>query len=200
MGIAQTALAVLLALAAAVVVYGVLLYNGLVMLRNNVRRAWANIDVLLKQRHDELPRLVDVCRQYRQFEQETLTRVAQARGWVAQAREAQNIAALGPAEAALRVGVARLFAVAERYPELKADRSFLALQGRIGELESAIADRREFYNDSANVNNIRIEQFPDLFVARAFGFREARMLNFDARDGDAVPIGALFVSDEGKAA
>jgi len=197
MGILETLLTVLLAVALVLVVYGAMLYNGLVTVKNNVSRAWANIDVLLKQRHDELPRLVEVCKGYRDFERETLARVTEARGRVALAREARDIAALGPAEAALRVGVARLFAVAERYPALKADRTFLQLQGRITELENAIADRREFYNDSVNVNNIRIEQFPDLLLARAFRFREARPLQFEHPHLENVDVASLFVSDAG---
>jgi len=180
MALAQALLVVLALTALMLVIYGVLVYNNLVAVRNNVAKAWANIDVLLKQRHDELPKLMDVCRGYKQFEQETLVRVAEARTQVARAREAHNIAALGPAEAQLRAGVARVFALAEAMPELKANQNFLQLQGRITALEDSIADRREFYNESVNVNNVRIEQFPDLFVARLFGFREARLLELGA--------------------
>ena len=188
-------LVVLAAVALVLLVYGVMMYNGLVSVKNNVARAWANIDVLLKQRHDELPRLVEVCKAYRNFERDVLVRVTEARGRVAQAREARDIAALGPAEAALRVGVARIFALAERYPELKANQNFLQLQDRITGLENAIADRREFYNDSVNVNNIRIEQFPETLVARLFGFREARLLLFEAAETAAPDMKALFVQE-----
>src|SRR2546423_7720747 len=195
MATTQIVLAVLAALALVVVVHAIMVYNGLVTVKNNVSRAWANIDVLLKQRHDELPRLVEVCKAYRDFERDTLVRVTEARTRVAAAREARDIAALGPAEAALRVGVARIFAVAERYPELKADQNFLQLQGRITGLENAIADRREFYNDSVNVNNIRIEEFPETLVARLFGFREARLLLFEAAETAAPDMKALFVQE-----
>ena len=188
-------LVVLAAVALVLLVYGVMMYNGLVSVKNNVARAWANIDVLLKQRHDELPRLVEVCKGYRDFERDVLVRVTEARGRVAQAREARDIAALGPAEAALRVGVARIFALAERYPELKANQNFLQLQDRITGLENAIADRREFYNDSVNVNNIRIEQFPETLIARLFGFREARLLLFEAAETAAPDMKALFVQE-----
>ena len=188
-------LVVLAAVALVLLVYGVMMYNGLVSVKNNVARAWANIDVLLKQRHDELPRLVEVCKAYRNFERDVLVRVTEARGRVAQAREARDIAALGPAEAALRVGVARIFALAERYPELKANQNFRQLQDRITGLENAIADRREFYNDSVNVNNIRIEQFPETLVARLFGFREARLLLFEAAETAAPDMKALFVQE-----
>jgi LemA protein len=175
-----------------IVAYLIMTYNGLVSVKNNVALAWANIDVLLKQRHDELPKLVAVCKSYKQFEQETLVRVAEARSRVAAARETQNIGALGPAENSLRLGVAQLFAVAEQYPDLKANANFMQLQARITGLENAIADRREYYNESVNVNNVRIEQFPDLIVARAFAFKAARLLNFDAREIADVDVESLL--------
>jgi LemA protein len=192
MSVAQTVLAVLLVAGLVVAVYLVMTYNGLVSVKNNVALAWANIDVLLGQRHDELPKLVEVCKSYSQFEKETLVRIAEARSRVAAARETQNIGALGPAEAALRSGVASVFAVVERYPELKANNNFMQLQARITGLENAIADRREFYNENVNVNNTRIEQFPDAIVARSFGFKAARLLEFDARETADVDLGALF--------
>lgn len=163
-------------------------------MRNNVARAWANIDVLLKQRNDEIPKLVEVCKGYMKHERETLARLAEARARAASAREAHNVRALGPAETALRAGMARLYAVAEAYPELQANRNFLHLQGRISGLENAIADRREYYNDSVNVNNTRIEQFPELVVAKAFGFRHERMLRFDAQETAPVEVGPLLDS------
>ena len=175
-------------------IYLVLMFNALVSVRNNVARAWANIDVLLKQRHDEIPRLVEVCRQYKQFEQETLVRVAQARQQVAAAREAMNMAVLGPAEAALRAGTARVFALAEGYPALKANDNFMQLQQRITGLENAIADRREFYNDSVNVNNTRVAQFPEVLLARLFGFREARLLHFDSHERAPVDLKSLLAT------
>jgi LemA protein len=190
----STTAAVLLAIVVLAVAYAAMLYNGLVEVKNNVSRAWSNIDVLLKQRHDELPKLVEVCKQYSQFEKETLSRVTEARGRVAQAREAGDIAALGPAEAALRAGVGKIFAVVEAYPELKANQHFMQLQSRITGLENAIADRREFYNDSVNVNNIRVEQLPQALIARSFGFKEARLLEFDARETGDVDVGSLFGS------
>ncbi len=189
--------AVLLAAAAVLAAYLVFIYNNLVTVKNNVARAWANIDVLLKQRHDEIPKLVEVCRQYMRHEEETLARVTEARSRVAAAREGRDIGALGPAEAALRGGVAKVFAVAEGYPDLKANQNFMQLQSRITGLENAIADRREFYNDSVNINNIRIQQFPDSAVAGAFGFREARMLDFEAREIADVDVKALFGSKAG---
>lgn len=173
-------------------IYLVVLYNSLVKLKNGLSKAWANIDVLLKQRHDELPKLVDTCRQYMQHEQVTLEKVIAARSQVSQAREAQDIGALGRAEMALRTGVGQLFAVAESYPELKANEQFLHLQSRISALEATIADRREFYNDSVNINNVAIEQFPGVLLARWFGFKASALLSFDAQELTDVDVGKQF--------
>src|ERR1022692_2369229 len=106
----MTALIIFAALLVIVCIYGIALYNGLVGLRESVKRCWSNIGVLLKQRHDELPKLVDTCRQYMTYEQETLERVLQARGQVATAQGAGNMRELATAETALRSGLARLYA------------------------------------------------------------------------------------------
>ena len=101
---------------AAGILYAIMLYNNLVSLKHNVSKAWANIDVLLKQRHDELPKLIETCKQYMGYEQETLEKVMQARAAVSSAREKGDVAALGPAETQLRMGLGNLFALAEAYP------------------------------------------------------------------------------------
>jgi LemA protein len=186
------ALVVILALCLASIVYFVGIYNGLVGLRENVKVAWANIDVLLKQRHDELPKLVETCRRYMQFEQGTLEKVMRARASVSLASTAGNIAAVGAAEQQLRVGVGRLFAVAENYPQLKTDETFKQLQGRITTLEESIADRRELYNDQVNLNNIRVKVFPDVLIAQKFGFPSAQLLEFTNDEKRDVDVGALF--------
>lgn len=185
---------VLLVVLLIVSIYIVMIYNNLVNIKNNVAKAWSNIDVLLKQRHDELPKLVDTCKRYMQHEQETLERVTQARARVAEAREAHDVAALGAAEGALRVGLGNLFAVAESYPELRANEHFLHLQARISSLENAIADRREFYNENVNINNVRIAQFPDLIVARLFGFGTFDLLRFASAELEDVDISKRFAS------
>src|SRR5688572_11864318 len=134
---------------AAVVVAAIWLvgvYNKLVATKHSVAQAWANIDVLLKQRHDELPKLVDICKAYVKYEQGALERVLRARASLMAARDGGG--SLGPAESELRRALGGLFAVAEGYPDLKASGPYLQLQGRISELESSIADRRGFYNDS----------------------------------------------------
>ena len=182
-------LVILLVVAA---VYFVMLYNQLVQIKHNVSKAWANIDVVLKQRHDELPKLVETCKQYMQFEQETLARVMQARSSVSAAREERDVGALGTAEGELRGAVGRLFAVAEAYPELKSNETFRHLQGRISGLENAIADRREFYNESVNINNVRIEQFPDSMVEDIFSFRPFDLLKFSNKQVSDVDLKQLF--------
>lgn len=183
---------VILAVIIIVIIYGFVLYNNLVSLKNNVATAWSNIDVLLKQRHDELPKLVETCKQYMGYEQPTLEKVMQARAGVQQARETGNMAALGPAEGQLRATVGNLFAVAEAYPNLKANESFQQLQTRITGLENSIADRREFYNDSVNVLNTRIEQFPEVLIARNFGFKETGRLEFAGDEKQDVDVKTLF--------
>lgn len=177
-----------------VLVYAIMLYNNLVQIKHNVTKAWANIDVLLRQRHDELPKLIETCKQYMKFEQDTLTKVMEARSKVFTAREQQNIGALGQAEGTLRATLGNLFALAEAYPDLKTDQTFQQLQGRISSLENAIADRREFYNESANVNNVRIEQFPDSMVAGMFNFKPAQLLEFQAGEKVDVDVKKLFGS------
>ena len=172
--------------------YIILIYNNLVNLKHNVGKAWANIDVLLKQRHDELPKLVETCKQYMKHEQDTLEKVMLARSSVAQAQQSGDVAALGQAEGALRLGLGNLFAVAEAYPDLKANETFQHLQHRITGLENTIADRREFYNESVNNNNVRIEQFPDLIIASLFGFKSHKLLAFASEEKTDVNIKDLF--------
>lgn len=184
--------AVLLGLLVLTIFYTVVVYNGLVQLKHNVARAWSNIDVLLKQRHDELPKLVEVCKQYQQFEQSTLQRVTEARARVSDARAHHDVPALGEAEGVLRAGLGQIFAVAEAYPELKANEHFMQLQTRITALENAIADRREWYNDSVNIHNIRIEQIPDVAVAKLCGFVRQPLLVFSSVEKADVDLKTLF--------
>lgn len=182
----------LIALVLVVVVYLVGLYNGLVGLRQRVRQAWANIDVLLKQRHDELPKLIETCKRYMQYEQETLERVVRARNAAQEARSGGDVGAVGSAEQELRSSVGRLFGLVENYPQLKADASFQALQVRISGLEESIADRRELYNEQVQIYDTRIEQFPAVLIARRYGFEPAQLLQFAAAETADVDVGALL--------
>lgn len=183
---------ILLGISIVALVYGISLYNHLVSLKHAVSKAWANIDVLLKQRHDELPKLVEVCKQYKQFEQETLQRVVEARSQVQSARQGQDIAALGKAEGMLRMGLGSLFAVAEAYPELKSNEHFMQLQNRITGLENGIADRRELYNESVNIYNVGIEQFPAVLIANMFAYQSKQLLEFSTAEKKDVNIKTLF--------
>ncbi|MGA7981115.1 MAG: LemA family protein [Chromatiaceae bacterium] len=182
---------IFLAVLAVAALYAVLIYNNLVRLKHNVAKTWSNVDVSLKQRHDELPKLVDVCKQYMRYEQETLDRVIRARGAVFDATSRGDLKRLGAAEVELRAGLGQLFALAENYPDLKANESFRHLAQRVSQLEETIADRRELYNDSVNLNNVRIEQVPDVFVARLFGFRGFDLLEFAEARAD-LDIAKLF--------
>jgi len=183
---------ILLGILLAFFLYVVMIYNNLVRLKHNVSQAWSNIDVLLKQRHDELPKLVETCKQYMKHEREVLEKVTQARAAVGKAREAGDVAALGAAETGLRRGLMNLFAVAENYPELRANENFQHLQNRISQLEAQIADRREYYNDSVNANNVRIEQFPDALIARSFNFGPRPLLSFEPGEIKDVNVKELF--------
>ena len=187
-------LLVVLFLFLALVGYLIGTYNGLVQVRAAVKLAWSNIDVLLVQRHDELPKLVEVCKQYMQYEPGTLERVMRARAGVDAARSSRSA---GPREATLpelRAGLTGLYAVAENYPELKASEPFRHLQERITGLETAIADRREVYNDAVNTNNVRISSFPGNFVAGLGDFPEAQLLHFQSDEKADVDLKAAFSS------
>lgn len=173
--------------------YLVVIYNRLVSLKHEVQKAWSNIDVSLRQRHDELPKLVETCKRYLEHEKETLTRVMEARAGVSSALEHRDVGALGAAETGLRQSLFNLLAVVEAYPALKGDESFRRLEARITNLEREIADRREFYNDSVNSNNVRLEQFPDLIIAQLFLFRPFPLLRFEEEETRDVDLRTLFV-------
>lgn len=178
-------LAILLFLLLGLLLYFITVYNSLVAIRNECDRAWSNIDVLLKQRFDELPKLVETCKGYMQYEQETLQRITEARSRV---MSAGSVAEKAQADSLLTAALRQLFAVAEHYPELKANENFRQLQGRISELESAIAARRERYNADTNEYNIRIAQIPDAIVARLLGFTRRELFAAAPEDRGDVKI------------
>jgi len=185
-------LLILLFIALALAGYLISVYNGLVRVRAAVKLAWSDIDVLLVQRHDELPKLVEVCKQYMQYESGTLERVMRARAGVDAARTSGSMSSLGAAERELRSGLGGLYAVAENYPQLKASEPFRHLQERISGLETAIADRREVYNEAVNTNNVRIDAFPDLLVARLGDFPPAQLLHFQSDEKADVDLKTAF--------
>jgi len=165
--------------------YAVMIFNGLIALKNDLAKAWANIDILLKQRHDELSKLLEVCKGYMDFERDTLQKITQARSMYQQAVSVDQKA---QADQSMTSALRGFFAVAENYPQLKADDNFMRLQGRITELESQIADRREFYNDSVNTFNIRIQQMPDTFVASFMSLHPQPMFKVEDADKADVPM------------
>jgi LemA protein len=170
---------------AGVLTYTVILYNGLVRLRNENDRAWANIDVMLKQRHDEIPNLVETVKGYMQHEQQTLTALAQAR---AASMSAASIGQKAVADLQVANALRGVFAVAENYPQLKANENFIKLQNRISELEERIADRREFFNSDVATYNTRIGQIPDVFVASFMNLKPRAMFKVSDEDRKLVEV------------
>src|SRR5438477_7885195 len=155
-------LVILVAVAIGLISYFVGIYNSLVALKNNIDRSFSNIDVILKQRHDELPKLIETCKGYMKYEQETRSeerRVGKEYG------KAGSVTEKAQADNMITGALKSLFALSESYPDLKANNNFMQLQSRISELEEKIADRREFYNDDVNTYNIRIQELPDVFIA-----------------------------------
>jgi LemA protein len=165
--------------------YFLSIYNGLVALRNNIKRSWSNIDVLLKQRHDELPKLISTCQGYMQHERAVFDKLSEARAALAGAR---SVAERAGAEGQLSKALGAIFAVAEAYPDLKANQSFIQLQSRISDLENQIADRREYYNDTVTTFNTRIQQIPDQFVAGMLGCVPAEVFQVEAEDRRDVEV------------
>jgi LemA protein len=167
------------------VVYLITIYNSLVRLHNDIDKAWANIDVLLKQRHDELPKLIETCKGYMQYEQKTFQLITEARTAF---MRANTVGEKAQADNLISGALKSLFAVAENYPELKANNNFMQLQNRISELEEKVADRREFFNDDVNTYNIRIQQLPDIFIAHMMSLPHKDMFKVAEEDRRDVEV------------
>jgi len=176
---------VVLFVAAGAIGFVLTLYNSLIALKNDVVRAWANIDVLLKQRHDELPKLVRTCEGYMQHERAVFDALSQARGAL---MAAKSVGQRADAESQLSKALGQFFAVAEAYPDLKANQSFIQLQNRISDLENQVADRREFYNDVVTTFNTRIQQIPDKYVAEWLSLKPAEWFRASEIDREDVNI------------
>ena len=160
-----------------------LIYNGLIRIKNNIEKSWANIDVLLKQRSDELPNLIASVKGYMVHERTTLEALTKARTDVL---NAPTLSKKALADNVITDALKTIFAVVENYPNLKANENFLKLQNRITSLENELADRREFYNDSVNIYNIRIHSMPDLIVARLLNYTDKHW--FKALDEDKAIV------------
>jgi LemA protein len=165
------------------------LYNGLVQVKHQVDQAWANIDVLLKQRHDELPKLLDAVRGYVTHERGLLEDITSLR---AQAQSGGSSHERVAAEEALSLGVTKLLAVAENYPALRASEVFIDLQRRISALEEQIAHRREFYNAAVNINNVRLEEFPDLLLTGLAGLSRKPLFEAQGVERADVDVAAAL--------
>jgi LemA protein len=178
-----TTVLVVLGIVALIIILAITTYNGLVMLRQKCRQAFADIDVQLKQRHDLVPNLVETVKGYASHEKETLERVIKARN---AAISAQGPAAQGAAEGMLQGALRQLFALAEAYPDLKANENFRQLQSELGDIENKIAAARRFFNNSAAEYNTKRESFPAVFFANALGFAQQEFFNLDENERAAV--------------
>lgn len=168
-----------------IIMYIVGIYNNLVTLKNDIDRSFANIDVILKQRHDELPKLIETCKGYMQYEQKTLLAVTEARtAYMNATTPAGKMQADNMMTGALKT----LFAVAEKYPDLKANTNFMQLQGRITEIETKIAGQRTTFNEDVNQFNIRIAQIPANFVAGFMGLQPHALFQASEADREDVQV------------
>ena len=174
---------IILGIIVLVVLYLVFLYNRLVALRQTVNQSWSDISVQLKQRHDLVPNLVETVKGYATHERSTLEAVVAARN---AAVSAQGPAAQAQAENMLTGALRQLFALAEAYPDLKANQNFLQLQSELADLENKIAASRRFFNNAVQEYNTAIEQFPAVFIARNMGFQSREFFELDEAERAAV--------------
>jgi len=177
---------VIIGIVAVLLLYFVFIFNGLVRLRNQVKNAWAQIDVQLKRRHDLIPNLVETVKGYRDFERATLEAVTKART-AAQQAIGQGVGAQAKAEGELSGALTRLLAVVERYPDLKANQNFLALQEQLTSTENKISFSRQFYNDSVLNYNNKTQMFPSNIVASMTGFKQSEFFEVKEEAERAVP-------------
>lgn len=167
----------------AVAVWLVILYNGLVQLRESAEAAWADIDVQLKRRYDLIPNLVETVKGYAKHERETLESVIEARN---RAMSAQGPAAKAEAEGQLAGALKSLFALSEAYPQLQAASGFRDLQDSLSEVETKLSQARRYYNAVVRDLNTRVQSFPTVFIARSFGFQQREFFEIDESER-AVP-------------
>lgn len=173
---------------AAAIAWVVITYNLLVRDRNRVAQGWSDVDVQLKRRHDLIPRLVEVVKGYAGYERALLSSLTELR--TRGAAEAHP-GARGEVEKSVGSGVQRLVALVEGYPALKASASFLDLQNDLADTENQIQFARRYYNGAVNLYNTRLQRFPDLVIAKTFGFQDAELFELDAASEGAVPAVSL---------
>ena len=180
----MTALIVILALVGLLALWFVSMYNGLVRLRNLVKEGWSGMDVQLKRRADLIPNLVETVKKYMGHERDLLAKVTELR---AQSRQVREVGEKGRLEGALSRTLANLFAVAEGYPDLKANQNFLDLENELSGIEEEIQLARRYYNGTVRNLNIKIESFPSNVVAGLFNFTQAEFLEIEDDADKAVP-------------
>ena len=180
-----TFVVVILAILAVVILWFILAYNGLVRLRNLVRNAWHQIDVQLKRRYDLIPNLVEVVKDYMSYEQETLEKVIKARSFALNASGARQQA---EAENMLTGALKSLFAVVERYPELKSNQNVLSLQEELTSTENKISFSRQFYNDIVYRYNTKTEMVPTNIIAGMFNFQREEFFQTEEEEREAVKV------------
>lgn len=179
-----------------VVAYGVQAYNQIIKVEKEAEKAWSNIDVLLQQRGEELPKLIDTVEQYMDHEKETILETVRER--YQKTEQAGNPEEQAEADSMLQGALGDLFAVAEDYPELKANENFQDLQDRISQIEEQISDRREYYNQAATNYNTLIEQIPYVFFANMMGKTQRELYEAPESSTEDVNISEQFGNDNGE--
>jgi LemA protein len=175
---------ILLVVLGALALWGIVIFNRLVRERNQVRSAWSDIDVQLTRRHDLVPRLVEAVKAYAAYERATLTAVTELR---ARSEQVSRLADKARIEDEMEAGLHRLIALAEAYPDLKADANFLELQRELTTVEDHLQYSRRFYNGAVRIFNTRIETFPDTLIAGPLGFRAAEFFAVEGEEVRDVP-------------
>ena len=160
-------------------------YNGMVQVRENIKKSWANIDVLLMQRSDEIPKLIKTVKAFATHEKEMFDSVMAARE---KYLGASSVGEKADADNMLSGALKSVFALSEAYPELRSNENFIQFQNRISGLENEIADRREFYNESVNNYNIRIQSLPDVWIAGPMGLQQEEMFEVPVEKKEDVDI------------
>ena len=168
-------------------------YNGLIQVKENIKKSWANIDVLLMQRSDEIPKLVKVLKSFVKHEKKMFDSIIEARSFYL---GASSVSEKADADKEMSSALKSIFALSEAYPELKSNDNFLKLQERISGLENDIADRRELYNESVNNYNIRIQSLPDAFIANSMNLASEEMFKVDEKKKKDVDINLDNIYDE----
>ena len=185
----MTLLYIILGIAVLVLLAGITIYNKLVRLRNTVKTSWSDIDVQCKKRYDLVPNLVETVKGYASHERTVFEKVTQARSM---AMQATTPAEMAKAENMIRETLKSLFAVAEAYPELKANANFLQLQSQVQELENNIEYARRYYNAVVRDYNIMIESFPSNIVASQFGFKQEELFQLETPEVERKPVKVSF--------